>query len=323
MEPLKRLYKMSDGSLAGTAQTLAIAAERDLAMLVQYGWDQNRIDGIKLARNNFSDLPTDLELSGSMTLATAAKNLVRKNATDYCAVQILIRVSQHFGEDSREYRQFDASELYSATDNDYWFALKRVKRLANGLLATLSTEGLLQDHLDTLGDFITEMDEAMEAQKLAIDARNIAVRTRVLAGNAMYQEMTKLAEVGKRIWLNVDDSLYNDYILYPNQGGNGTPAEQQVFESNVATESVLNLSVTGIDGSEIMTGTNTGTVPLTIYFAALPTDLPPVGMGSLAPGTEASGTAAAAGYEVGVKEYLNVYNPSTDTVGSISLTVVG
>lgn len=86
-------------------------------------------------------------------------------------------------------------------------------------------------------------------------------------------------------------------------------------------ETVLNLSVTNLDGTETMTANNTGTVPLVVYFAAMPTDLPDPDMGELAPGQEASGTIVEAGFEAGVKEYLNVYNPSTDTVGSIELTV--
>jgi hypothetical protein len=137
------------------------------------------------------------------------------------------------------------------------------------------------------------------------------VHERVGVGNTMYTELVKLAEAGKRIWFEVNDSLYNDYILYPNQSSSTPPAEQQVFESEVTSLSVVNLSVTDLDGSETLSASNTGTVPLRIYFSALPTDLAAPDVPALLPRDSGSGTAAQSGYLAGVREYLNVYNPST------------
>ena len=319
---LKRVYKMSDASLSDTCMRLLVGANRDLATLTNYGWNQARIDAVESARMAFSDLPDDVELTGMMVETTANKNQLRKAATDHCAVEIMLRVSQHYGEDSPTLKRFRAGELYTTTDHGCWLVMKRILRQATLLLAELSTEGLAQSHLDTLAQYITDLNDAMLAQDEAIDERDRAVQGRIEAGNALYADMVKLADVGKRIWLNIDESKYNDYVLYTNNSA-AEPEPQQVFESNVATESVVNLSVTGIDGTETMTAINTGTVPLVVYFAALPTDLPAPEIGDIAPGEQGTGTASAAGFVAGVKEYLNVYNPSTDTVGSIELTISG
>ena len=323
MVVLKRVYKMSDGSLAGTAQKLAVAATRDVASLMQYGWTQVRIDALKAARTAFADLPTDVELSGLMMEATAAKNAIRKEATTYCQVEIILRVSQHYGDESPVLKRFNAGELHTASDNDFWFALKRIKRQATALLPNLVDEGLEQSHLDTLADYITDMDDAMEAQKVAIDDRDRAVYARIEAGNALYAEMVKLAEVGKRIWLGVNDSLYNDYILYPNQTGAAAQEDKQIFESDVAPSTVLNLSLSAIDGSETFEVANTGAVVLYIYFSALPTDYPGPQVPQLLPGQTETGTAEQAGYQPGVREYLNVYNPNGEMPGHINVTVTG
>lgn len=323
MISLQRIYKMSDGSLVGTGMRVLVGANRDVLTLTDYGWNQTRIDGLETARVAFADMPTDVELSGMMTEATAAKNQVRKDATDHCMVEVMVRVSQHYGDKSPTLKRFRAGELHTATDHGFWLVLKRIHRQATLLLADLAPEGLTQAHLDTLADFITEMNDALLAQDTAIDDRDRAVQARVEAGNAFYTELVKLADLGKRLWLNKDESKYNDYVLYQKTGGTEPEEEQQVFESEVAAETVLNLSATGIDGSETIIGHNVGTVPLVVYFAALPTDLPDPETGQLNPGEEGTGTAVEAGFQAGVKEYLNVYNPSTDVVGNIEITIEG
>jgi hypothetical protein len=126
--------------------------------------DKVVIYGLGTLAQYVADLPTDAELSGMMTEAKANKNLARKNATNHYMVEIILRVSQHYGDESPTYKRFDAGELHGATDNDFWFALKRVKRQAAALLANLATEGLLQSHLDTLDQYITDMNDAMEEQ---------------------------------------------------------------------------------------------------------------------------------------------------------------
>jgi len=150
------------------------------------------------------------------------------------------------------------------------------------------------------------------------------VQARIEAGNALYAEMTKLAMVGKRIWLNVNESKYNDYVLYPNQGGAGEAPEvpTQVVESLVPSGTVVNLSVTGIDGNETITGENLGPSQLQVYFSAMPTDLPPPGTGFLSAGQTISGTVLETGYLAGVREYLNVYNLGP-MEGQVKLTLVG
>lgn len=313
---------MSDAGLASKTNSVVVGADRDVAAITPFGWPQTRINALKTKLEAFADLPDDVELSGMMSQATEAKNLARKAMADHCAIEIVLRVSQRYGEDSTVMKRFRAGELYSATDHGCWLVGKRIHRQASLLLAELATEGLTQDHLDTLSDLITDMNNAMVAQDAAIDNRDQAVEDRITTGNELYTELVKLAEVGKRIHLNVSESKYNDYVLYPKTGG-VEPDPQQEFENDVNTESVLNLSATGIDGTETITAQNTGTVPLIVYFAALPTDLPDPEIGPLAAGAEATGTTAEVGFVAGSKEYLNVYNPSTDTVGSIAITIIG
>ncbi len=322
MFPIARKYKMSDGSLADCCMRLVMGARRDLAELGAFGWTEARITAIADLREAFADLPTDAELSGMMSEATAAKNLVRKNAVEFATIEIMLRVSQHYGEGSPTYNRFRAKELYSSSDHQCWLVLKRVHRQGTMLLADLAPEGLTVAHLNTLADYITALNAALLAQDEAIDNRDRAVQKRIEVGNMLYDEMVKLAEVGKRIWLNVDESRYNEYVLYPKTGDTEPEGPMQVFESEVSAETVLNLSVTNVQGSHTIEAHNTGTTSLYVYFAAHPTDLPDATVAELEASKTITTTATAAGFLAGVREYLNVYNPDTGP-GNIEVTVSG
>lgn len=324
MMTIKRVYKMSDSALIGAANKIIVGANRDVATLQSYGWDQARIDAIETDKVAFADLPDDMELSGMMAEATAAKDLLRKEATDFAMVQIMVRVALKFGEDTPTYRRFRADELHTATSDGFWKVIKRIHRQATALLPQLTAEGLTPAIVGILEVFGTDYNAALLAQDEAIDNRDQAVQARIEAGNALYAELTKLAMVGKRIWLNVNESKYNDYVLYPNQGGSGEAPEvpTQVVESMVPSGTVVNLSVTDVDGNEAIMAENLGTTPLQVYFSAMPTDMPPMGTGTLSPGQVITGTLAEAGFLAGVREYLNVYNVGP-MIGEVKITLKG
>lgn len=313
---------MSDAKLADKTQRALIGAGRDVAVITPFGWDEERIEDLAEKRLAFLEMPDDTELSGMMMEATAAKKAARKAATDFCAKEIVLRVSIRYGEKSPTMNRLKGGQLHTATDLEFQQVIRRIRRQATQLLPNLTVQGLTEAHLTTLSELITNYENASEAQQAAIENRDKAVEDRINLGNELYAELVELCEIGKRLHLNVSESSYNDYVLYPNSGDT-EPEPQQEFENDVNTESVLNLSATGIDGTEAITAQNTGTVPLIIYFAAQPTDLPESSVGPLAAGAEATGTTAEVGFVAGSKEYLNVYNPSTDTVGSIAITISG
>lgn len=323
MLEIARKYKMSDSTLMLVGTRLIVGANRDATELSNFGWTAARVSDLSNARDAFADLPTDVELSGIMSVATAAKNKVRQDTTEFCAKEIMLRVSQHYGEGSPNYNRFRFSDLYTSSDHGLWLVLKRIHRQATLLATPLAAEGLTAAHLSSLEGYINDLNSALFAQVQAIDDRDQAVHERIEAGNALYDEMVKLGEVGKRLWLNVDESKYNEYVLYAHRGGEEPEADEQVFESQIGPVSVVNLSVTNLNGSETISATNTGSTDLLIYFAALPTDPPPPTAGMLHAGEHNSGTIVQAGFEAGTREYLNVYNTRSDMAGSIAVTITG
>jgi len=111
-------------------------------------------------------------------------------------------------------------------------------------------------------------------------------------------------------------------IIIDRRGPSTPDNEPQVIEALIPMGTVVNLSVTDVSATDIITAENLGTTGLQLYFSALPTDLPPMGTGVVAAGATEGGTATEAGFEAGVRESLNVYNLGPGG-GSIRVTIEG
>ena len=313
---------MSDSGLTEVTQKVLIGANRDVTELTGYGYDQNRLDGIETSKNDFVLLPTDVELSSDMALATLAKNNKRTEATEYVMIEIMARVKDKYGETHPVYKGFKVNDIYQVSDAEFHFMLHRVHRRAGKLVTAndLTQQGLTQPIVDVVAAKAGQFIDLWKARDQAIEDRDAAVQARVEAGNALYKDVANIAQLGKRLWLNKDESKYNDYVLYPNQSGaEEEPEEQQVVESPVGGGLIVNLGVTGIDANTNLFFENTGVTALQPYFAADPTDPPPPGAPLIPPGGNLNGLAGDNGFVEGSKEYLNIFNPETEE-GNIKVT---
>ncbi len=318
----RRTYNFSDANLWDATNKVLIGANRDVTELTTYGIDQTALDALNAQNDAFSNLPTDIELSQEMAAATEEKNAKRTELTNYVLVEIMARVELKYGADSKVYKQFGTGMIHNCSDAEFFFAVRRIRRKASSNLANLASEGLLNSHLVAVATLITDFDTLIEAQEQSIENRDAAVKVRVLAGNAQYAVLVKIANLGKRLWLSVDESKYNDYVLYPNQN---TPPNAQVVETSVPAGTTVNLSLTDLETDMEATVETLTAQGLFVYFAASPTDLPtnttPGADGWVAGNSSTSGSLSDAGYLPGVREYANAYNPGPNP-GSIRVTVV-
>ena len=61
---------------------------------------------------------------------------------------------------------------------------------------------------------INSLDSAIDDQHEAIKIRDNAVNDRIVLGNHLYSLLVVLATKGKLCWIDVNEALYNDYIIY-------------------------------------------------------------------------------------------------------------
>ena len=297
-----RRYRMSDARLVQLTDSVRQSAQRDAAELLNYGVTAATITALEAARDAFADNPTDEELSGDLVIATQAKN-AQKLELQRQVRQISDRARIKFGEADGRFRKFGVELLTRQGDDELIRTARRVVRVATSLLPELSSEGLTATMISDLGAAADSFDNLVDAQDDAIKNRDIAVDERIGLGNALYDLLVNLAAKGKLCWEDVNEAKYNDYVL----SASSSPATQ-VTEGNVAAQTVVSTSVTGVSTATVFTLRNTGNVPISFYFALLPTD--PTGPSPVLVGPNDSLTRNA--IELGYSEQYNRLNVNNE-----------
>lgn len=309
MEQATRLYRMSDGTLEQTTDNLVDSAERDAVPLLELGVTAATILEITAARTAFSAMPGDAFLMGAMMIGTQAKNALRKELT-HSTRHITGLAQFRFGEQSGEYVQFGTKELSRQTDNDLVHVCRDVLHATQTYAAQLLDDGITPIKITAYQTLITDFDNAIDTQRRAIKNRDQSVVQRIGLGNALYTLITKLAGKGKLCWIDVNEALYNDYVIYNNPQSTG-----QVIEGDIAGNgAVVSTSIQDASNTTVLEITNTGNVPFTCFFAALPTDTTAPQEMEIPPNSTQTFPATALGYSVQSPRF-NIVN-NAPSIGS-------
>ena len=307
MNNIKRIYKMSDGSLSQLCDKLHNSAKRDATQMITFGVNDTFLAEFLLHKNAFANLETDEELSGYMMIATQSKNQKATNLR----VQIRqhrVRVINFFGEGSAQDKMLGIETLSRQADEELVRTGKRVHRVLSNIHAQMATQGvtplMLSDFLILVNDF----DTAIDAQDTAIRNRDIAVDERVKAGNNLYNTCLKIANAGKAIFEPTGQAQYNDYVITEK-----SPRRQQV-SGTVGAGAIVNPSVIVDNPNDIIHLQNTGQQSIKVYISQNPSDEAPETANVLPAGQTQDFIAKDLGFSDSAQRLL-LYNNSNQDVG--------
>lgn len=290
LKPIKRKYGFSDATLDELGDSLLASGRRDIDEMTTYGYDDARLDDIEDKVSEFKEFPKDEYYTGLMAIATAAKNISIKNMSEV-AEGIVRRATTKFGKNAPEVNMYGWTGFITKTDSEKVRTCRLVHKTATGQLAALASEGLTAPIVADLMTKIGLADEAITEKDTKVKERDIAVNQRITLGNTLYQLIVDLADTGKHIWEDTDESKYNDYVIYESQAGqqtvSGTVAPGTIHQPSVVVDNVADeIEITVEDGE------------LIAYFSDDPTNEPAPGQVTVTvnAATPYEGTAADLGW---------------------------
>jgi hypothetical protein len=312
LKPIKRAYAFSDGTLAELGDDLTGFALRDITEMEKYGYDNARIDGIKLKIAAFKEFPADEFYTGLMMEATESKNIAIKEMGEV-AEGVVQRAVNKYDKNSAKVKSFGWTGYAGKKDVDKISACRTVHMQGTAKLSDLGSEGLTITILDDLKAKIDAADAAITSQRKSISDRDEAVNERITKGNDLYKDLVKLADTGKHIYEDTNEAKYNDYVIYDSAPGSqtvsGAVPAASIHQPSVAVNSA---------SDEIEITVTSGT--LTVYFSEDPTDAPAPGQttATVTSATPFTGTAASLDWS-SVNFRLLLKN---DDAGEVNFTVV-
>jgi len=64
-----------------------------------------------------------------------------------------------------------------------------------------------------------DFDTAIDVKQDAVKNRDIKTQDRIIKGNAVFKEITRLCNSGKSLFVNTDEAKYNDYVIHNTPSG--------------------------------------------------------------------------------------------------------
>jgi hypothetical protein len=210
---LNRNYNMQDADLYLQSMERLRYAHRDIGDFEQYGFGIERLKLLSHLIEQFRNLPDDEELLGDQMSATERKDKAAQELST--AIRgIMTRVAMKFHDKTGRYRKFGTSKLSDMSDPQLLFCGRRVVRVARQLIDLLDGTGLNDNQIQRVINGCTDLENTLNIQQDRLHDRDISVEIRIEKGNAIYQELVVLCDIGKDIWTNRDIKKYDQYCLY-------------------------------------------------------------------------------------------------------------
>lgn len=213
-----RLYSMSDGDLKQKADGLKATITRDLADFAKRNITATQVDAYQTTIDAFDEATTDVELQGEVTVAADAKNVIAENTR--LAIRSIRGMADTAYNGKGKYNIFGFEDLARLTDADLYKLAKRVVRVGGKLFTDLAAQGLTRAQLTDLDNLAKSFDTAIDAVEEAIENRDLETQDRIIKGNTLWQEMLRLAAIGKSLYEDTNEAKFNDYVLI---GGDTAP----------------------------------------------------------------------------------------------------
>ncbi|MCB0703679.1 MAG: hypothetical protein KDC34_00150 [Saprospiraceae bacterium] len=210
---LNRKHNFPDADLHQLCLEKIAHAKRDLKQFDQYGYDLSRLKKLKGACDRFRDLPEDHELVGEQMITTDKKYLAAEQLKTAIR-SLMTRVALKYNNKTGRYRKFGTAKMGDMTDAQLMFCGRRVIRVARQQIDFLADVGVNENILARIQKANQDFEKAVNIQQDRVAERDISVERRVELGNALYDELVILCNIGKDIWAERDPVEYEKYTLY-------------------------------------------------------------------------------------------------------------
>lgn len=208
-----RKYNFPDADLYLQCMERLKYAARDKKQFEQYGYKADRIQKFITMCDKFRALPDDDELVGDQMVVTE-KKYTSAEKLKTAIRSLMTRVAMKFNNRTGRYRKFGTAKIGDMTDAQLLFCGRRVARVARQQVDFLEDVGVNEHSIQRVVDACRNFENALNIQQDKVADRDISVERRIDQGNALYDELVVLCNIGKDIWVESDLAKYENYTIY-------------------------------------------------------------------------------------------------------------
>ena len=192
-------------------------AKRDAIRFQEFGYNSDKIAETEALVEQLRTTERDAELLGEQVRKTHERNtldtLVRANIR-----KIQVRLETVYSESNPTFLSlFKVSDLSKITYSELILEGERILRKCRTYSSELTVNGITETLVNEFENVLSQLRETSIDQKLKVADRDYASGNRLQLANNVYKQIFDICAIGKAIWIDENEALYNDYVIYENQ----------------------------------------------------------------------------------------------------------
>jgi len=223
-------FRMSYANLYDLGKVKIAFAKRDAMRFNEFGYNSDKITQIETDIEQLRTISRDGELLAEQVLTTDRRNKKDVEVRNFIR-KIQVRLDQVYSSTNPTFLSiFKISDLSKISYSELVLEGERIVRMARNYMTELEAVGLTEILISELETMITELHDVALEMKIKVTERDYSAGERLQTANNVYNSIFKLCQIGKTIWLNENESHYNDYIIYETQNSVSLP-EEEILET--------------------------------------------------------------------------------------------
>jgi len=187
--------------------------ERDQAELAPRGITPERLTAYAALLAAFQEISPDEVYKALLSAAVKKRDTTRKSLAiklrDVAGVASIV-----LGDTSAEYRTFNYKKVSGSDAPEFLILAENIADRADDYIDQLSTNGITEEAILLIRTDIATFQQEIKDVATANGNRDIKTQERRTAANALYTDLSDMAEIAKVYYQDRDEAKYNDYIIY-------------------------------------------------------------------------------------------------------------
>ena len=213
-----RAYRLSDADMIMFASLLARNLKADITELSEFGVTMEKISAFQTQADEFElILPDEVYLS-TITGAVEEKNAIDAQLKEHIRVNYTRTVGR-WGENSVEARSLGVKGMNDLSEFELFSFARRFQVLLGRYQPDLVDYGLTPEKLLAFKALTDAYEIALGNVNDKMLEREAATKDRIDKANALYEQIVKFTEFGKRAFFNSNPAKYSQYVIYGREAG--------------------------------------------------------------------------------------------------------
>lgn len=235
LNEVKPKFKLSQGDLIQLGNGTLTLLNRDTEEFAKYGVNAAYKSSLLELVTAYNSVMYDELYEQRQMLATDQKNKIADELKTALR-RVMLILESAYSTRNIMYISFRNTEISKMTDSDLLIKAKSSAQILTDSFSQIVEFGLTTAIIDELFTLAETLNENLTAQTTAVQNRDNATQFRVNIANNLYEKVSRIRSIGRKMWAELDEAKSNDYVIYDKSSTPNIPVIPDEEDSESSTQ---------------------------------------------------------------------------------------